>query len=111
MKQYNLLKIKFKKNGVVESYTVNEQKKDAMLQTAGFFASKTVGVDFTPLEAMDNYGMRDEQEKCFGLQKGPLGQDRLRTWSEAAKHGRMFTCFIGLILIGPQAERVPADQV
>ena len=47
---------------------------------------------------MDNYGMRDEQEKCFGLQKGHLGQDRLRTWSEAAKHGRMFVCFIGLIL-------------
>ena len=36
--------------------------------------------------------------KCFGLQKGPLGQDRLCTWSEAAKHGRMFVCFIGLIL-------------
>ena len=88
VKQHNLLNITFKKNGSVASYTVNEQKKDTMLQTAGFFASKTVGVDFTPLEAMDNYGMRDEQEKCFGLQKGPLGQDRLRTWSEAAKHGQ-----------------------
>lgn len=98
VKQYNLLNITFKKNGSVASYTVNEQKKDTMLQTAGFFASKTVWVDFTPLEAMDNYGMRDEQEKCFGLQKGPLGQDRLRTWSEAAKHGRMCVCFIGLIL-------------
>ena len=98
VKQYNLLNITFGKNGSVASYTVNEEKKDAMLQTAGFFASKTVGVDFTPLEAMDNYGMRDEQEKCFGLQKGPLGQDRLRTWSEAAKHGRMFICFVGLIL-------------
>ena len=98
VKQYNLLNIAFKKNGSVASYTVNEQKKDTMLQTAGFFASKTIGVNFTPLEAMDNYGMRDEQEKCFGLQKGPLGQDHLRTWSEAAKHGRMFVCFIGLIL-------------
>lgn len=98
VKQYNLLNITFKKNGSVASYTVNEQKNDTMLQTAGFFTSKTVGVDLTPLEAMDNYGMRDEQEKCFGLQKGLLGQDRLRTWSEAAKHGRMFVCFIGLIL-------------
>ena len=26
--------------------------------------------------------MRDEQEKCFALQKGPLGHDRLRTWSD-----------------------------
>ena len=53
-----------------------------MLLTAGFFASKTLGVDFDPLQAKDNYGMRDEQEKCFALQKGPLNQDRLRTWSE-----------------------------
>ena len=66
--------------------------------TSGFFASKTFGVDFDPLKAKDNYGMRDEQEKMIGLQKGPLGQDRLRTWSETAKRGRMFVCFIGLIL-------------
>lgn len=59
VKQYNLLNITFKKNGSVASYTVNEQKKDTMLQTADFFASKSVGVDFTPFEAMDNYGMRD----------------------------------------------------
>lgn len=98
VKRFNLLNIKFRKNGSVASYTVNEEKKDVMLLTAGFFASKTFGVDFDPLQAMDNYGMRDEQEKCFGLQKGPLGQDRLRTWSEAAKHGRMFICFVGLIL-------------
>ena len=98
VKRFNLLNIKFKKNGSVASYTVNEEKKDIMLLTAGFFASKTFGVDFDPLQAMDNYGMRDEQEKCFGMQKGPLGQDRLRTWSEAAKHGRMFICFVGLIL-------------
>ncbi|MCQ2166565.1 MAG: hypothetical protein MJY49_03930 [Bacteroidales bacterium] len=69
-----------------------------MLLTAGFFASKTLGVDFDPLQAKNNYGMRDEQEKCLALQKGPLGQDRLRTWSEESKHGRMFICFVGLIL-------------
>lgn len=42
--------------------------------------------------------MRDEQEKAFALQKGALGQDRLRTWSETGKHGRMFITFIGLFL-------------
>lgn len=98
VKKFNLLNITFKKNGSVASYTVNEEKRDVMLLTSGFFASKTFGVDFDPLQAMDNNGMRDEQEKCFGLQKGPLGQDLLRTWSEAAKHGRMFICFVGLIL-------------
>ena len=32
------------------------------------------------------------------LQKGPLGHDRLRTWSEGGKRGRMFIYFVGLIL-------------
>ena len=38
------------------------------LEHTGFFASKTIGVDFDPLQAMNNYGMCDEQEKCFALQ-------------------------------------------
>ena len=97
-KHFNLLEITFGKSGKVESYSVNRNKIDEKLLTSGFFASKTFGLDLTPLKAKDNYGMRDEQEKCFGLQKGPLGQDRLRTWSEASKHGRMFICFVGLIL-------------
>ena len=49
------------------------------LEHTGFFASKTIGVDFDPLQAMNNYGMCNEQEKCFALQKGPLRHDRLRT--------------------------------
>jgi len=97
-KRFNMLNVKFGEDGCVTSYEVNREKQDAMLLTAGFFASKTIGVDFDPLTAMDNYGMRDEQEKAFALQKGTLGQDRLKTWSEAGKHGRMFICFVGLIL-------------
>lgn len=38
------------------------------LEHTGFFAGKTIGVDFDPLQAMNNYGMCDEQEKCFELQ-------------------------------------------
>ena len=67
------------------------------LEHTGFFASKTIGVDFDPLQAMNNYGMCDEQEKCFALQKGPLRHDRLRTWSEGGKRGSMFIYFVGLI--------------
>lgn len=97
--QLSMLTLTFDdKKHVLRKYGVDRGKRDARLRTAGFFASKTIGLDLTPLEAMDNYGMRDEQEKCFQLQKGPLGQDRLRCWSESAKHGRMFICFIGLIL-------------
>ncbi len=33
----------------------------------GFFASKTFGLDLEPLKAKDNYGMRDEQKKVFGI--------------------------------------------
>lgn len=32
------------------------------------------------------------------LQKGPLGEDRLRVCTESSKHGRMFICFVALIL-------------
>ena len=97
-KRFNLLEITFNDDDSVKSYVVNQKKLDTMLLTAGFFASKTIGVDMDPLQAMNNYGMRDEQEKCFALQKGPLGHDRLRTWSEGGKRGRMFIYFVGLIL-------------
>ena len=97
-RQYNMLKLTFNEDSTIASFEENAEKKASMLLTAGFFASKTLGVDFDPLQAKNNYGMRDEQEKCFALQKGPLNQDRLRTWSEESKHGRMFICFVGLIL-------------
>jgi transposase len=82
----------------LKGFTENTDKRNNRLLTSGFFASKTIGMDLDPIEAMDNYSMRDEQEKCFQLQKGPLNQDRTRCWSESAKHGRMFICFVGLIL-------------
>ena len=66
--------------------------------TSVFFASKTLGLDLDPMEAKSRYGMRDEQEKTFMLQKGPLGEDRLRVCTESSKHGRMFICFVALIL-------------
>lgn len=83
---------------VLAKFEVDKEKRETRLRTSGYFASKTIGLDLDPLQAMDNYGMRDGQEKCFQLQKGPLCQDRTRCWSEASKHGRMFICFIGLIL-------------
>jgi transposase len=82
----------------LKGFAENTDKRNNRLLTSGFFASKTIGMDLDPIEAMDNYSMRDEQEKCFQLQKGPLNQDRTRCWSESAKHGRMFICFVGLIL-------------
>lgn len=91
----NMLTVKFNEDRSVASYEVNSEKAENMILTAGFFASKTIGVDFCnmqygsnldPMQAKNSYGMRDEQEKAFALQKGPLNQDRLRTWSEGGKH-------------------------
>ena len=93
-----MLKLTFNEDDSIASYEVDREKADRMLLTAGFFANKTIGLELGPMRAKDNYGMRDEQEKAFALQKGPLGEDRLRTWSETGKHGRMFICFVALIL-------------
>lgn len=86
------------KNHTLAKFEVDRERRDVRLRTSGFFASKTIGLDLNPMQAMDNDGKRDEQEKCFQLQKGPLGQDRTRCWSESARHVRMFICSIGLIL-------------
>lgn len=93
-----LLTLAFDKRHRLLSHTLNKEKYGSKLLRSGFFANKTVGVDLTPLQALDTYGMRDEQEKCFALEKGPLGQDRTRCYTETAKHGRTFICFISLIL-------------
>lgn len=110
-RRFNLLDITFNADDTVKSYEVNQKKLNTMLLTAGFFASKTIGVDFDPMQAMDNYGMRDEQEKCFALQKGPLGHDRLRTWSKGGKRGRMFIYFVGLILASYVRSVWQSDEV
>lgn len=96
--RFNLLRLTYNDDETLKTCEIDQEKMDRKIKTAGFFASKSIGVDFDALQAKDNYGMRDEQEKAFALQKGPLHQDRLRTWSESSKHGRMFICFVGLIL-------------
>jgi len=55
-------------------------------------------------------GVRDEQEKTFMLQKGPLGQDRLRVCTESSKHGRMFICFVALILASYIRHKKDSDE-
>ena len=97
-KELNLLSLKFSDDGKLLEYAENEKATSRITLTAGFYANKTIGLDIDSLMAGDAYGMRDEQEKAFALQKGPLGQDRLRTSTESSRHGRMFICFVGLIL-------------
>ena len=97
-KENNLMKIAFWKSGRLRSCEVDKDAVRKATLTSGFFASKTVGLDLNPMEAKSRYGMRDEQEKTFMMQKGVLGEDRLRVCTESSKHGRMFICFVALIL-------------
>jgi len=59
-KRFNMLTLAFKEDDTNASFEENAEKKASMLHTAGFFASKTLSVDFDPIQAKNNYGMRDE---------------------------------------------------
>lgn len=97
-KENNLIKMAFWKSGKIRFYEVDDDAVNKATLTSGFYARKTLGLDLSPLEARSQYGMRDEQEKTFMMQKGPLGQDWLRVCTESSRHGRMFICFVALIL-------------
>ena len=49
-----MLKLTFNEDSTIASFEENAEKKASMLLTAGFFASKTLGVDFDPLQAKNN---------------------------------------------------------
>ena len=58
----------------------------------------TLGVDMDSMQALDAYGLRDEQEKYFQQMKGQMGFDKQRCWSEEGKTGRLFVLFVALII-------------
>lgn len=80
------------------SYELNAKKVEEAKLSSGFYANVTHKMDFTPMQALDAYSLRDEQEKYFEQQKGPLGCDRQRNWSEDGKNGRLFIMFVALIM-------------
>ena len=82
----------------LKSFTLNEKKVEEARLVSGFSACVTHALDYTPAKASESYALRDEQEKDFGLQKGPLGSDRQRCWSEDGKNGRLFVLFVAMIL-------------
>lgn len=82
----------------LKSFELKQGKVDESRLAAGFFANVTHAIDFSAMQASEAYSLRDEQEKGFGLQKGPLGSDRQRCWSEDGKNGRLFVLFIAMIL-------------
>jgi hypothetical protein len=98
-KNYPYFTVKTKGDGrTLVSYELNTKKVEEARLSSGFYANVTHRLDLNPMQALDAYSLRDEQEKLFEQQKGPLGCDRQRSWSEDGKNGRLFIMFVALIM-------------
>ena len=67
-------------------------------KTAGFRALVSLGQDLSPVQAMQHYGLRDEQEKDHEAWKTQLACDRERNSSESASIGASVIQFVGRIM-------------
>jgi len=98
-RNYNYFDIDYNESDrTIQRFTLNEEKVTAARRTSGFFAIMTHKLDMDPITALDNYGLRDEQEKYFQQMKSQMNINRQRTWSEEGKSGRHFITFIALII-------------
>ena len=98
-KNYPYFTVKIKDGDrTLVSYELNTKKVEEAKLSSGFYANLTHRLDLNPMQALDAYSLRDEQEKLFEQQKGPLGCDRQRNWSEDGKNGRLFIMFVALIM-------------
>jgi len=98
-KNYNWFDIEYKASDrTLIGFTINEKKVDTAKRASGFFANMTLGVDMGSMQALEAYGLRDEQEKYFQQMKGQMGFDKQRCWSEEGKTGRLFVLFTALII-------------
>ncbi|MFZ2339630.1 MAG: transposase [Bacteroidales bacterium] len=98
-RNYNYFDIDYNEGDrTIRGFTLNEKKVDAARRTSGFFAIMTHKLDMDPMTALDNYALREEQEKYFRQMKSQLDISRQRTWSEEGKSGRHFITFVSLVL-------------
>ena len=98
-KNYNWYEVSYdKKDRKLLSFSLDEKKIENVKKTSGFFGYITLGLDYTALQTLDAYSLRDEQEKYFCQMKTQMGFDRQRNWSEEGKTGRLLILFIGLII-------------
>ncbi len=75
-KNYNWFHIEYDASDrTLIAFTVNGKKVDKARRASGFFANMTLGVEMGPMQALDAYGLRDEQEKYFQQMKGQMGFD------------------------------------
>ena len=98
-KNYNWYEVSYdKKDRKLLSFSLDEKKIENVKKTSGFFGYITLGLDYTALQTLDAYSLRDEQEKYFCQIKIQMGFDRQRNWSEEGKTGRLLILFVGLII-------------
>lgn len=65
-KNYNWYEVSYdKKDRKLLSFSLDEKKIETVKNTSGFFGHITLGLDYTALQTIDAYGLRDEQEKYF----------------------------------------------
>lgn len=83
---------------ILQSYKRDDAAIAEGRKTAGFFSLITLGKDLKPMQALEQYSLRDEQEKYFSQMKTQMLCDRQRISSEAGKTGRAFIQFVGLII-------------
>lgn len=98
-RNYNWFIVKYRESDrTILSFSVNEKKVSNARKTAGFFANVTLALDKSAIQAMEDYKIRDEQEKYFRQMKSQLCFDRQRCWSEEGKNGMLFILFVSMIL-------------
>lgn len=98
-RNYNWFTLEYDESDrILKSFSINGKKVQGAKHSAGFFANMTLALDKTAPEALEAYGLRDEQEKYFNQMKGQMHFDRQRTWSEEGKNGRLFISFVALVI-------------
>jgi len=98
-KEYPLFELEFdEEKSMLKSFRPDSRKLENTRRLSGFIALLTLGLDWTPAEALGHYRLRDEQEKYFEQMKDQMAADRQRNWSEEGKTGRLFILFVSLVL-------------
>ena len=83
---------------ILTGYERDDEAISRARKTAGFFVLMTLGKSLDPIQVLEQYELRDEQEKYFSQMKTQMLCDRQRNSSEDGKAGRTFIQFVGLML-------------
>lgn len=92
-----LFKLKYDKNGYLESYKRNENAIQKEIDKLGFFVIVT-SKEMTAVEALDIYRQRDSVEKIFRMLKTGLEYDTFRVHSQDSLESKTYVMFIASIV-------------